>query len=74
VTRRQALRAEIRSLAEDYQGKELLFNPAHGTLDDMALQKSALERALLYKAAGYKEIAYGWYWAATATHCYKETK
>lgn len=75
TTRRQTLRAEIRSLAEDYQGIELLCNPAHGTLEDMHIQKSALHRALLLKAAGYKDLAYGWYWAATATHCYpKEPK
>lgn len=74
VTRRQALRATIRSLAEDYQGMELLFNPAHGTLEDMHLQKSALDRALLLKAAGYKDLAYGWYHAAVTTHCYPKSK
>jgi hypothetical protein len=72
TTRRQALRLLIRSLAEDYQGIELPFNPAHGTLEDMHYQKSALERAIVLKYAGYKELAYAWYHAAVATHCYKE--
>jgi hypothetical protein len=74
TTRRQALRETIRSLAEDYQGIGLLYNPAHGTLEDMHYQKSALDRALILKAAGYRDLAYGWYHAAVATHCYPKSK